>query len=176
MDIYVTSAMKSHPDLDFHIQRMRDQLLEIGPLCLHEATHLVYARSLSFEAELYGPMIDLDVETQIIHVRLAAVQALANEILWAGDPLAVAKQIVGPTFVREKFFKDWGSEVPFDGMDWRNFDKWFDLRQRKRGDLGGLTHDAIRESVFADCGGSEFRKMLWDAAGEFEARVFGKPN
>ena len=57
--------------------------------------------------------------------------------------------------------------------DLRDLNDWFCRRSRLAGDVSGLTLDVIRDSVYKDLRSPAVRKKLWDAAWEFEARVFG---
>jgi len=46
-------------------------------------------------------------------------------------------------------------------------------RLKSRDNIVALSSVDLRDSVYRDCRGPEFRRKLWDAAREFEMNVFG---
>ena len=65
-------------------------------LCLHEGTHLLYARACGFDPECYGPSVgELYYPGIGWRRRLGAVESLPHEIALSADVLLVAKQFLG---------------------------------------------------------------------------------
>jgi len=56
--------------------------------------------------------------------------------------------------------------------DLKNFNSRYVERIRLKGDVPLLKTEVIREAIYRDCRKPAFRTKLWDAAREFEARVF----
>jgi hypothetical protein len=144
------------------------------PLCLHEAAHLVYSRACGHEPELYGPMIDYDSGRETLHLIDAAVEELPYEIRMNADPILVAKHYRGPLTVLEalgNMTREQARKEPM--LDLRNLNNWFAERHRLRSDVQGITEKLVRDSVLRDLQCPDFCRKIWDAAREFEARVFG---
>ena len=181
----VQGELRNHPDFISRLLRTEiyfnsDSFSEKdrASLYLHEGAHLVYSRELGFEPELCGPSIDFDETFGVFRSLDGSTEGLPREIKMNADPLAVAKQLLGPAFVEEKLLNHYTPEhiwLTAKG-DLKNFNNWYVERLRLKGDVPLLKTEAIREAVYRDCRKPAFRWKLWDAAREFEARVFGKAN
>jgi hypothetical protein len=144
--------------------------------CLHEGSHLVYKRMCGFEPRLFGPSIRYDEDTEILRQSDSAVESLPEEVLMTAEPMLIAKQYLAPMYVEEKllahrtFAEIWETAQ----IDLKNFTAWSVRRNRVKGDLPATLD--VRQSVNKDLRSPALRRKLWDAAWEFEARAFGKPN
>ena len=147
-------------------------------ISLHEGTHLLYARELGFEPKLYGPGIRYARQTKVFHGIVGAVQALPDTISMTADPIMLAKQLLGPECAQEKLlgFKTTGVLGISSQGDIEDYEKWFVRRMIAKGDLYLELDINARDAAYKDLGSPAFRRKLWDAAHEFEERVFGKPD
>jgi hypothetical protein len=160
-----SSAWFNSPDFDAK---------ERAVLFLHEGCHLVYSRSIGFDPQLSGPGVRYDPDTETFSVVDSSLEGLSYEIKMNADPIQVAKVYIGPVHVEEKLLNHRSQrEIWADSVrDIETFNKWFSERSQLKGDLH-LTSEAIRDSIYRDCRSPAFRRKLWDAAREFETRVFG---
>lgn len=184
----VQGELREHPDFELNVEYAWELFNSAlftpkakAIICLHEATHLVYCRELGFEPELFGPAVIYDEDSERFRIVDSSVEQLPREIrMFADDVLLVAKHYLGPVFTEQRLINSHRTEkrIWADAKgDLRNFNNWAGERQRLFGDvMGHVSFEAIRDSVYKDCRKPAFRKKLWDAAREFEARVFGKPN
>lgn len=181
----ITAEMRDRPDFIWHVQnhsaRFNSEQFDRKQrsiICLHEATHVIYCRELGFDPKVFGPRIIYDHFSECFRRLDSAVEQVPYEIRMSADPMLVAKQYFGPVYTEERLIDHRTmQEIRADAQgDLKNLNKWTCERQKLKGDVkpnvGGL--EAIRESVFKDCRSPKFRKKLWDAAHEFEARVFGE--
>lgn len=153
----------------FNSERFDEQARTL--LCLHEATHVVYARELGFEPRMYGPEIICDKGT--FHRIDASVDGLPHELKMTAEPLAVAKSIIGPVYTVPILTTETEESMWKKCLSDRKCLVRWDCKRQLR-DEKEITFEMIRESVHNDCRSPAFRRKLWDAAHEFEARVFGR--
>src|ERR1700692_327121 len=106
-------------------------------ICLHEATHLVYARELGFEPQLYGPSVDYDSDTEKFRRLDSSVEGLPYEIKMSADPVLIAKQCLGPVYVEEKLLSHrTKEEIWADSRgDLKIYNNWAVQRHQLRSDF-----------------------------------------
>jgi len=180
----VPDTLLGHPDLkrqvDRHFSRFNSPWFDRAQrsiICLHEATHVVYARMLGFNPRLYGPSVDFDPDSEKFRRLDASVESLPYEIGMDADPVLIAKYHMGPAYVEAKLLshRTW-EEIWADAQgDLAICNKWAVERERVRGDYllsVAKTKTFLRDEVYRDCRSPAFRRKLWEAAREFEARVF----
>lgn len=139
--------------------------------CLHEGSHLHYTRACGFEPNLFGPAVEYDRQSNRFYPTFGSVEMLPYTISMTADVFAVAKTLIAPTFVEARFLA--GDIEIGDWKDLKNFRKWSVCRFDLMGDTYPELEADIREAVYKDCRKPAFRRKLWDAAWEFESRVFG---
>jgi len=144
-------------------------------ICLHEATHLVYARELGFEPRLYGPSVDYDFDTEKFRRLDSSVQGLPYEIRMNADLVVVAKQFLAPVYVEEKLLSHrTQAEIWADALgDVKNYNNWLVQRLQIKGDVHPFSSFDLREATNRDLRSPAFRRRLWGAAREFSIKVFG---
>jgi hypothetical protein len=177
----VRSKFQDHPDVKLQVQELSEKFnsewfdrKRRSILCLHEGTHLYFTRLCGFELELYGPSVSYDPDSEQFVSYDASVERLPDEIEMSADPVLVAKHFLAPAYVEEKLLdhRSWQQIWKMARDDLRNYNRWFCKRYRDKGDIGP-NFPNIRELVHKDCRNPGFRRKVWDAAREFEERVFG---
>jgi len=90
------------------------------------------------------------------------------------NPLTVAKYHIGPVYTGLKLLGNVTEKELWKiaETDLKNLNTWHGQRSRLVGDVSWMTLDVIRDSLYRDCRSPAFRKKLWDAAHEFEHRIF----
>ena len=143
---------------------------------IHEGTHIEYCRDVGHEPKLYGPKVRYDPFTEKFDTVYGSVELPPYETRMTAPPLAVAKFFIGPVYTEQQLLNHRTEKEIWHmaRFDLKNLNEWVCERSREVGDARGLTLDKIRESVHEDCENPKFRKRIWNAAREFEVRVFGQ--
>jgi hypothetical protein len=148
-------------------------------LCIHEGTHLLYARMCGYEPEVYGPSDKTFYRKGVGWRRtLGSVDGPPPEIFLTADVLIIGKFFLGPAYIEEKLLgEDHWKEI------WNrargDFEKYRNWRRQFVGDmldaegLPLLSCAKIRKAVYKDFSEPTFRQRLILAAREYERRVFG---
>jgi hypothetical protein len=153
--------------------------LEHVMLCIHEGVHMVYARDCGYEPEVYGPSEDEFYVPRVGWRRtLGSVDGPPPEIKLTTDILWIGKFYLGPAYIEEKLLGEENWKEIWDRAR-GDFEKYRNWRYQCGGDLPGadgvelLSCAKIRKAVYADFAQPAFRRRLWAAAREYEARIFG---
>jgi hypothetical protein len=180
---HVPAELRDHPDFkrvaQYHEHWFNSHKFDRKQrtiISLHEGTHLVYAREIGFDPEPHGPSVDYDFDTETFRRLDSSVEGLPYEIKMSADPILVAKFYMAPVYVEEKLLSHRTREEIWEDArgDLKNYNNWFVQRHNLKGDVyPALVPFDLREAVYKDCRSPAFRKKLWDAAREFETRVFG---
>jgi hypothetical protein len=183
--VRVPTELQNHPQVQAHIRGIeryynsdKFDRKQRTIASLHEGTHLFYMRACGFEPNVFGPGVGYDSSVKDFFLFDCSIQQLPYEIRMSAEPMLVAKCFLGPMYVEEKLLSHRiQEEIEYSSrFDLEQYNKWYDQRQQTNADVGDLTADKVRDAVLRDLRRPAFRKKLWDAAWEFEARVFGKPN
>jgi len=149
----------------------------------HEGCHLFYTREAAvpfggFEPRIYGPAVEYSKARDEFYPSVGAVQCLPKEIRMKADPIAVAKSFLGPLFVMKKLhISDSEHLLVSPDNDVENFELW--CKERFPNDSLEFRVSLwiqVEDSIDNDLKNQVFVKKIWDAAKEFEQRVFGPVN
>lgn len=183
--INVPDEMLDHPELQRQVLQLSSRFnsdefdrKQRTLTCLHEGTHIHYSRLLGFEPKLYGPSVRYEPETKTFRMLEGAVEGLPEDIQMHGDPLMVAKSMRAPRWVEEQLFGDDSFKVDeYRHLgDLMNYNRWSTRRYFLMRNFDPKVLLKVRQSVLKDLRSPAFRRKLWDAAREYEMRVFGKVN
>jgi len=143
-------------------------------LCIHEGTHLFFARECGYEPQVYGPSDESFYRKGVGWRRLlGSVDCPPPEILLTADILSIGKFHFGPAYIEERMFGEdrWKEVWDRATGDFENYHNW--RRNYWRRIDRDVSPANNRKAVYSDFDRAEFRERLMSAAREYETRVFG---